>query len=48
MQQVIAAILGVDTMQVSIKATTAEKMGFVGRGEGISAYATVLLMAINK
>jgi 2-C-methyl-D-erythritol 2,4-cyclodiphosphate synthase len=48
MQQVIATILGVDTMQVSIKATTAEKMGFVGRGEGISAYATVLLMAINK
>ncbi len=48
MQEVIATILGVDTMQVSIKATTAEKMGFVGRGEGISAYATVLLMAINK
>ncbi|MGN6267270.1 MAG: 2-C-methyl-D-erythritol 2,4-cyclodiphosphate synthase [Ginsengibacter sp.] len=48
MQQVIAAILGVETTQVSIKATTAEKMGFVGRGEGISAYATVLLMAINK
>jgi 2-C-methyl-D-erythritol 2,4-cyclodiphosphate synthase len=48
MQQVIAAILGVETTQVSIKATTAEKMGFVGRGEGISAYATVLLMAINE
>ncbi|MGN6340408.1 MAG: 2-C-methyl-D-erythritol 2,4-cyclodiphosphate synthase [Ginsengibacter sp.] len=48
MQQVIAAILRVETTQVSIKATTAEKMGFVGRGEGISAYATVLLMAINK
>lgn len=48
MQQIIAAILRVETTQVSIKATTAEKMGFVGRGEGISAYATVLLMAINK
>lgn len=48
MQQVIAAILCMETTQVSIKATTAEKMGFVGRGEGISAYATVLLMAINK
>ena len=48
MQKVIAGILGLETGQVSIKATTAEKMGFVGREEGISAYATVLLTAINK
>jgi 2-C-methyl-D-erythritol 2,4-cyclodiphosphate synthase len=47
-QQVIASILGVEETQVSIKATTAEKMGFVGREEGISAYAVVLLTAINK
>jgi 2-C-methyl-D-erythritol 2,4-cyclodiphosphate synthase len=47
-QQVIASILGVEETQVSIKATTAVKMGFVGRDEGISAYAVVLLTAINK
>ena len=43
MQQVIARILDVQENAVSIKATTAEKMGFVGRQEGLSAYATVLL-----
>lgn len=43
MQQVIADILGVQITDVSIKATTTEKMGFVGREEGLSAYATVLI-----
>lgn len=43
MQQVIAGILGVETDAISIKATTTEKMGFVGREEGVVAYATVLL-----
>lgn len=43
MQQVIAAILQVTEKDVSIKATTAEKMGFVGREEGVVAYATALL-----
>ncbi len=47
MQKVIATILGVHENHVSIKATTSEKMGFVGRGEGIAAYATVLLTAIQ-
>lgn len=47
MQEVIAAILSVDKNAVSIKATTSEKMGFVGREEGIAAYATVLLTAIQ-
>ncbi len=46
MQKVIAGILGVNENQVSIKATTSEKMGFVGREEGIAAYATVLLTTI--
>ena len=46
MQKVIAEILEVRENQVSIKATTSEKMGFVGREEGIAAYATVLLTAI--
>src|SRR4051794_22575727 len=43
MQQVIAAILQVTSRDVSIKATTTEKMGFVGREEGVVAYATALL-----
>jgi 2-C-methyl-D-erythritol 2,4-cyclodiphosphate synthase len=43
MQQTIADIVGVTIKDVSIKATTSEKMGFVGREEGLVAYATVLL-----
>ncbi len=43
MREVIAKILKVTTDDVSIKATTTEQMGFVGRGEGLMAYATVLL-----
>jgi 2-C-methyl-D-erythritol 2,4-cyclodiphosphate synthase len=43
MTRVIAAIIGIETDAVSIKATTTEKMGFVGRQEGLVAYATVLL-----
>ena len=43
MQQTIANILSLQITDVSIKATTTEKMGFVGREEGLVAYATVLL-----
>ena len=43
MQQVIAEILGISTNDISIKATTTEKMGFIGREEGIAAYAIALL-----
>jgi 2-C-methyl-D-erythritol 2,4-cyclodiphosphate synthase len=43
MQQVIASIVNVQAEDVSIKATTTEKMGFVGREEGLVAYATVLV-----
>jgi 2-C-methyl-D-erythritol 2,4-cyclodiphosphate synthase len=43
MQQVLAEVMGVDAEDVSIKATTTEKLGFTGREEGISAYATVLI-----
>lgn len=43
MQQVIAEILLLQITDVSIKATTTEKMGFVGREEGLVAYATILL-----
>ncbi|MCI5663707.1 MAG: 2-C-methyl-D-erythritol 2,4-cyclodiphosphate synthase [Mediterranea sp.] len=43
MQQVLAQVMGIDEDDVSIKATTTEKLGYTGREEGISAYATVLL-----
>jgi 2-C-methyl-D-erythritol 2,4-cyclodiphosphate synthase len=43
MCRVIAGVLGIGAGDVSIKATTTERMGFVGRQEGVVAYATVLL-----
>ncbi len=44
MRTVIAGILEITTDDVSVKATTTEQMGFVGREEGLVAYATVLLV----
>ena len=46
MRETIAGICGIAVNDVSIKATTAERMGFVGREEGLTAYATVLLQTI--
>lgn len=43
MQQCLAQVMGVPEEDISIKATTTEKLGFTGRKEGISAYASVLL-----
>ena len=43
MQRVMADVIGCDPDQISIKATTTERLGFTGRQEGIAAYATVLL-----
>lgn len=43
MQKVMAQILKIREDQVSVKATTSEKMGFVGTEEGVKAYATVLI-----
>ena len=43
MRETIAGILASDISAISVKATTTEKLGFVGREEGVAAYATVLL-----
>jgi len=48
MQKVIAHILNLDEKAVSIKATTTERLGFVGREEGVVAYATVLIERLNN
>jgi 2-C-methyl-D-erythritol 2,4-cyclodiphosphate synthase len=47
MRKVIAEILEISEDDISIKATTNEKMGFIGREEGLVAYATVLLKSTN-
>jgi len=43
MQQTLASVIGTDPDCISIKATTTERLGFVGRQEGMAAYATVLI-----
>jgi 2-C-methyl-D-erythritol 2,4-cyclodiphosphate synthase len=48
MRKKISAILGCSEDQVSIKASTTEKLGFIGREEGVTAFASVLLMNGNK
>jgi len=44
MQKCIAEVMGIDLEDITIKATTTEKLGFVGKEEGISAHATVLIL----
>ena len=46
MRETIAGDIGTDIDNISIKATTTEQMGFVGRKEGVIAYATVLLESL--
>lgn len=48
MQEVMASVMGIDAEDLSVKATTTEKLGFTGREEGISAYATVLIQNKNS
>ena len=47
MRKNLASVLKINIDQLSIKATTTEKMGFTGREEGIAAHATVLLISNN-
>jgi 2-C-methyl-D-erythritol 2,4-cyclodiphosphate synthase len=47
MQKTIAPIIEITENDISIKATTTEQMGFVGREEGLMAYATVLLKKVD-
>lgn len=44
MREAMAADLGVDVDAISVKATTSERLGFIGRGEGIAAQAVCLLV----
>lgn len=46
MKEAISNVMGLDIDDISIKATTTEKLGFVGEGKGISAYAVVLIQAV--
>ena len=44
MVKVMAEVMQIDEDDISIKATTSEKMGFVGRENGVAAYATALII----
>lgn len=46
MQQCLAQVMKTDADNISIKATTTERLGFVGREEGMAAYATVLIYKV--
>jgi 2-C-methyl-D-erythritol 2,4-cyclodiphosphate synthase len=46
MQKTLSEIMETDVNTISIKATSSEKMGFVGRQEGITAYAVALIYTL--
>ncbi len=48
MKDVLSNCMDIDIDKVSIKATTTEKLSFIGREEGVSAYATVLIHKVNS
>jgi 2-C-methyl-D-erythritol 2,4-cyclodiphosphate synthase len=47
MRRNVAKVLGTDSSRVNVKAKTNEKMGFIGRGEGIAAFAVVTLGRVD-
>lgn len=47
MRNSLSLIMGIDVNNISIKATTTERLGFIGREEGIAVYAVVLLNSNN-
>lgn len=48
MQQTMARVMGIADHAITVKATTSEQMGFVGREEGITAYAVALIEKIER
>lgn len=48
MQKILATILNLNTDDMTIKATTSEKLGFTGREEGVSAYAVALIIKAEE
>ena len=48
MRQALADVMGLSVDRVSVKATTTERLGFVGREEGVAAYATCLLTTVDR
>ena len=48
MKKTLAGVMGIDEEKISIKATTNEKLGFIGREEGITCYAVVLIQPPEK
>ena len=48
MQEVLAEVMGISPGQVSLKATTTERLGFTGREEGMSAYAVALIVRTGE
>ena len=48
MRECLAGVIGVDVSQVSVKATTTERLGFVGRGEGCEVWASAIVVRGDK
>jgi len=48
MRQQLSQTLGIAPSQVSVKASTSAQLGFVGRGEGVAAYAVALIESVSK
>lgn len=47
MRRVMAEVMGIEEEQISLKATTTERLGFTGRSEGMAAYATALVYHVE-